>query len=398
MWGLQWNMVLSSTVLVVALRHFGGEAQMIGSISAIEGGAMMLPQLLGLYFFRSHRRRKRQLIQWHFLAMLPMLPLMGGLMLAGASLPPLVVRWGSLLAFAWYIGCIGMVGGAWWDWIANLFPERMRGTVIGVSFAGSAGTGALGALVAAYLIETLGSPRAYGVLYLMAGVIAYISISLFMLVRDPATEIPDDPPPTWAQLKERFRASLAERNFRSYLFGRALAIWGFCVMPLMTAYYLAGGVSDASAVRAGFAMTLAAASTHLVVGRMGDKFGYRVAMLITAACQAVTLGVVLSGASERGCYVAFAGAGVAGSAGFLSHTNLLFETCPHDHRLAHITLANALLSPWAIVGPLAAGGIARVWGYTPVFAGCLVISVLALVWAVGCVREPRGQRQRQATA
>src|SRR5262245_22899193 len=85
--GFQWNMVPSSTVLVVVLRHFGAGAPMIGSITALETAGGLLPQLVGIYLFRSHRRRKTNLIWWHMLAMIPFLPTMGAVIYFHERLP-----------------------------------------------------------------------------------------------------------------------------------------------------------------------------------------------------------------------------------------------------------------------------------------------------------------------
>ena len=68
--------------------------------------------------------------------------------------------------------------------------------------------------------------------------------------------------------------------------------------------------------------------------------------------------------------------------------NLLFESCPHDSRFAHITIANLVMAT-TMLPPLAAGMIVDVWGVPKLAAGSLILSGVALVWMFRKVREPR---------
>jgi hypothetical protein len=71
LWGLQGGLITSATVLVVILRHFGAGAAMIGSITSIETCALLFPQIVGLYLFRSRARRKAEIITYHYIAIIP---------------------------------------------------------------------------------------------------------------------------------------------------------------------------------------------------------------------------------------------------------------------------------------------------------------------------------------
>lgn len=393
-WGFQANLVLPSIVLVVLLRHFGATQKMVGSITAIEGAAFMLPQLLGMYLFRSRRHLKRGLIWWHLVLMIPALPLIGLVALLGTRLgmPDVAIRWTLLGGYAWFAFTIGTVLSVWFDWIARLFDRSIRGTVMGVSFGLSQTLGCGGAIVASRLIAYLGAPVAYGVLYLVATIFALLSMLMFAFVHDPEPEIELPAGPTLGELMERFWISFREPNFRRYLIGRALASWGFCVLPLITAYYAlpeGGGLSDDTVVAAGGAMALASALTHPLIGRLGDVRGHRLGMLIAICFQVAALCVALTTGGAVSCFVTFALVGVGSAAAFLTHQNLLFETCPHDHRLAHITIGTLLLAPTAILGPLVWAQLANAFGSHVVFAGSLAFLLAGLVWLTWCVREPR---------
>jgi hypothetical protein len=83
---------------------------------------------------------------------------------------------------------------------------------------------------------------------------------------------------------------------------------------------------------------------------------------------------------------------VCASAGFLSSSNLVIESCPHDHRLAHITAANVVLALPILTLPFLAGLLAQAAGLQALFAVSLAFSVAAALWFLFRVREPRDVR------
>ena len=98
--GFQAALVASATVLTVLLVRHGASERMIGAITAIEGGLVVVPQFLGLYLFTSRRRRKRQLLIWHFVAILPFLFVSGAVVFLGPHFGDAFVRWGLLASLA----------------------------------------------------------------------------------------------------------------------------------------------------------------------------------------------------------------------------------------------------------------------------------------------------------
>ena len=77
LWGFEWSLIAPATVLTLLLQQNGAGKQTIGALSAIEGGLILLPQVLSVYLFTSHRKRKRHLLLWHFFLMIPFTFLMG---------------------------------------------------------------------------------------------------------------------------------------------------------------------------------------------------------------------------------------------------------------------------------------------------------------------------------
>lgn len=394
LWGLQAACVAPMTVLTLLLRHYGAGERMLGALTSIESGLIVLPQVLGLYLFRSLRARKRRIILWHLWLPIPMILLMGLFVLTlDGRAPAAVLRWLLLGTYAAFIASVGMIIGVWMDWLAHLFHTGIRGTVMGLTFFAASAGGALGGTLAGRLLSLAPEPHTYGLLYLGAGTLAIISICLFGLVNDPA----DDADATEtrfsrSQILNRFRHSLSDTRFRQFLVGRLLAAGGFCIVPFVALHYQSpagGGLAVGTLVSCGVAATVAAALANIILGYLGDRWGHRFGILAGAAAQIVALTLLLTGQGLGACLLTYAAVGICGGVGTVSHNNMLFETCPHDHRIAHITVGNLVMAGPLMVTPLLAGWLAEAQGLRVLFFASLALSVLAAAWVLFVVRDPR---------
>ncbi|MCC7145580.1 MAG: MFS transporter [Phycisphaeraceae bacterium] len=392
-WGFQAMMVAPASVLTVLLKQLGAGELMLSSITAIEAGAVALPQILGMYLFYSRHRRQKQVILWHMLAIIPFWFMAAALAYGADKLPPAVTSCLLLVCFGGFQLGIGIVTAAWMEWMAHLFEIHRRGIAMGIAFSVSALSGFAGSLIAGQVIRMGSDTLPFALLYLAAGTLALLSINFFWFVRDPVdAQECDTTLPRLPELLRHFGMSLKDANFRSFLVGRMLAAFGFCILPFFTVYFTSvdgGGLSNSKVVSFYAAASIGTALAHLVLGKLGDRFGHRLGILLGTATQVVTLALVLVGSGPVVCIVVFTCTGFCTASGFLSHFNLLFETCPHDNRLAHITVGNLAMSPGLIFAPLLAGWAAREWGLRTLFVICLVLSGTALLWFILRLREPR---------
>lgn len=397
LWGFQNAMVASATVLTVLLGDFGASARLIGVIPAIEGTLIVLPQLAGIWLFHRAASRRRALVFWHLAFPIPVLLAMGLLLLSPASEHPAAMRYALLLMFAAFTAGIGVIVAVWMDWLADLFRPAIRGTAIGIAFAAAALAGVAGGALAGTLLAMWPGVPTYGALYVAAAVFAAASFACFWLISDPPQAPGAGPaprPPTAAETRERFRASLAGANFRNYLFGRGLAAAGFAITPFIAVYYRSetgGGMTGGAIVAAGSLMALGSAAGNLALGKIGDRFGHLPGVITGASMQAATLLLMLVSGGPWSCALAYFCAGVCVSSTFVSHSNILYETCPHDHRLTHITLGNMMLALPLMLGGILAGQVAESFGLYPLFGMCLALSLGGAAWLALRVRDPRNR-------
>ena len=393
LWGLQTALVAPMTVLAILMVKYGASETMIGSISAVESGLIVLPQILGNYVVVSTRSRKRRLIVWHFLTLIPFLFVMGLVAYLAETVSPALVRWALLLAFAGHYFSMGAIVAVWMDWSAHLFSKEIRGRVLGITWGLYSGMGTFGALLSGWLIELQPASKIYALLYLSSGLLALMSMVVFALIRDPASEVPDRMLRLRiSELMVRFRESMRHANFRSYLLGRMLAAAGFSILPFLTVYFRSdsgGSLSEGFIVSSGAAMTLGWAVASVILGRVGDRKGHRVGLLAAIGFQVISLLLVLFGGGPISCVLSYAAAGVSRGGMLISGMNLMFETCPHESRMAHIMVGNLTLSIVTISVPLLAGKAAGLWGVGTVFLISLLLSVCALLWTSVRMKEPR---------
>lgn len=395
LWGFQAALVASATVLTVLLTRFDASARLIGVIPAIEGTLVVLPQIVGIWLFHSSAHRRRDLVLWHLMLPIPMLLAMGILILSPASANQPFMRCALLCLFAAFVAGIGAIVSVWMDWLADLFRPAIRGTAIGIAFAAAALAGVAGGVIAGAVIGKWPGLVTYGILYMIAGLIAAGSFLCFGLIDDShcsASAPAVSRPPSPAETMKRFRLSIADLNFRRYIIGRGLAAMGFAMTPFIAIYYRTkdgGSLTEAEVIAAGSLMALGAAAGNLAFGKIGDKLGHRLGVITGAVMQAVTLLLLLTTHGSWSCAVAYFCAGICVSSTFVSHSNMLYETCPHDHRLSHITLGNMVLALPLLAGGLLSGQVAERFGLYPLFWMCLVLSLGGCTWLVLLVREPR---------
>jgi len=392
-WGFQAALVASATVLVLLLRSYGAGERMIGTLSAIETAALILPQAFGMYLFHSPRKRKRRLVLWHLLVILPFMHLMGATVLWGETVMPRpAIPILLILLFGCYSTGIGVVMAAWLDWMACLFPQAQRGLATGLSFGGSACCATVGGLLAGWIIRHAAGTATYGGLYLAAGSLGMLAMLCFFAIREPEPPLQESAPPSLGNLLRLFRHSLADRNFRDFLVGRTLATAGFSVMPFVALFFSSpsgGGLADGIIIAAATAATAMTALCNLLLGHLGDRHGHRVGIIAGTCGQLLALLVMLTGHGLPACIMTYAAIGVTIAAAITSHTNMMFETCPHNNRLAHLTVGSLVMSIATVSGPLLAGIIAQQWGLRTLFGISALISLLALAWLVLRVRDPR---------
>ncbi len=391
-WGFNTSVVASATVLTTLLQRYGATASFLGALPALECGGVLLPQVIGTLFFSQPQALKRRVITWHVIGILPCLFVLAIVCAAAPRLAPVTVRWLLLSFFGLFSCSIGIVAAAWTDWLGHLFPARLRGRAIGISLCASSLCGTAGALLSGRILAADHTPRTYALLYLLAGIAATLSVTSMLFLKDELGHTPAQSvhPPS-ASLRHLLR-SFRDRQYLFLLLGRVLMLTGLCMVPFVAVYFTSaagGGLSDATVVSCGAAMTIGAALCSLATGWVGDHFDHKYSMLVSIAAQCAGLLLLTCAHGRLVCLLVYACIGAASTGGYLSSMNLVIDSCRHASRLAHITAANVVVGSAALVIPLLGGWFAQGCGVPALFRVCLCASLAALLWCALVLRDPR---------
>lgn len=395
LWGLQSYAIGSVTFLTVLLTAYGASTTEIGIQSALEL-TTGLASIIGLYLLHSRRRQKRQLMLWHILVAIPFLVAAGVLNLNALRLPFVVRRWGLIVCWTAHMWSVFAVLTVWTDWASHLFPARIRGRAFGLALGGMCLAGMAGTRFAGWLVGKYpGDTDVFSYVYFGAAGCASLAICTYSLwIRDETAQLAQEhpTPPRLTDIFRRFGQSLAELNFRRFLVGRVLAGAGLGAIALVTKYYKspAGGMlSDSSILICGMALPLGQAVASFAMGNLGDRKGHRLGVVLGTAVQVATVAIVLLSKGPVSCMAAYAGIGIVFGCTWVSHINVVIESCPHEHRVAHITVSSVVLAVPAAAAAVAYGVIADAFGFGVLFTIWLAFSAAALAWLTFCVREPR---------
>jgi predicted MFS family arabinose efflux permease len=311
-------------------------------------------------------------------------------------LPEAVFRIGMVICFAGYMLTTGVVAAVWFEWLAQLFKPAIRGTVFGVCWCLSSLLAAGGGLLAGHLIKAFPGHGVFSFLYFLGGVIS-LSVWIPLVFLDeqnlPKPEKEENQP---SGLRRRFQGILSDPEFKKFLIARLLATSGFCIVPFIALNYASsagGGLSEGTLVSCGVAITAATALTNLILGRLGDKRGHRIGLMVGVCMQIVTLVIMLTTQGFWSCILTYAGAGVYLGSGAISHYNMLIEYCPDDNPLGHIMIGNVIIGIGVLISSVLAGIVASQWGLKVLFTLSLALSIFALVWLAALVKDPRVQKQ-----
>ncbi|MFO8006227.1 MAG: hypothetical protein R6V05_00670 [Candidatus Brocadiia bacterium] len=393
LFGLGMGLVAAMTALPLLLENLGAGKIVLGLAFSICTAGWMMGQPVGLMLFGRKRRSKRFLVPWAFCCSVPTYAGMAlAVLLLGVSAPGACAAV-ILLLLAVRFGGGGAVVPLWQDWQAMMFRRKVRGRAVGMIAGGSAFGVTVAALAAGAVRRTIGFPNSYALLFAGSALFCAAGLGFYAAVREPEVVRQAVPTLRVRDLFGRFARSFGEPNFRNYLIGRALLTLGAGGAAFYAVHFKSpdgGGLAESTVIAVGMFLTLPQAIASPILGRIGDRRGHKSGVLLGAVAQLGSIAVAFLGRGLGACILAFGLMGVAWASAWVSHSNMLFETCPHDSRAAHITLSNVFLGPFVLLVPLATGWMMANW--TGVRAGLgvtLVPTVVGILYLLVVVKEPR---------
>ena len=188
----------------------------------------------------------------------------------------------------------------------------------------------------------------------------------------------------------QFPELLADRDYRNYLIAQGLAMAGRISIPFCILY--AGEVMGLSGETVGLlSLAFLGADTvsNAVWGPLGDRFGFRLVMIVAIAVWLASMLLLLVAHNAVLFFTVFAGLGMAMSGYMMSQQTLVLEFGHRDDVPMRLAASTTVETTMATAGPLVGGVIVAQAGYPPVFITSAVCLAASLVMLIFRVREPR---------
>ncbi len=405
-WGLGMGFIAPLTVMPLLLRELGAGPVELGLFYSMASAGFLLTQPFGLFISRHGAGKKSFMLYFNASVTLPVFLFMAAILLflGGNEHHFRLLRTFLLSAFSLRMLSIGLILPIWQDWVYGLFQTQNRGLVTGLYAAFSALGVMAGTFAASYIRQTVPFPNSYVVLFLAASFFFALSFTAFSSVEQGIVPIEAQylKRPGLKEIIHRFSLSLRDTNFLNYLIGRLLLTAGGVAIAFYALYFqgeAGGSLSESTIIALGAFIMLPQAVSSYWLGQIGDRRGHRWGVVFGAFAQVASIVVVMAGSGIIACLLSFLLLGMAYAAGWVSHQNFIYETCPHDNRLAHITISSLVLSPLLIFMPIGAGSIVSAVGIKWTMAICLFLSIIGALYLLFFVDEPRllilGRRRKK---
>ncbi|MHC5034479.1 MAG: MFS transporter, partial [Planctomycetota bacterium] len=389
--GIGVGLVAALTVMPLLFRLLGAGAVELGVLYSVATAGFILGQPLGLFVLGRRRRTKAFLVPWIFCCWVPTHLALGVIVYFLGPTQAFSCRVIVLALVALMTLTDGMIIPIWIDWQGALFRRASRGRAMGMIVGAWAIGNSAGALAAGTLNELLPFPLNYSLLFVWAAMFFVLSVCFLTLIREPARITDDRRTRRTADLFRFLGQSLRQGNFRSYLASRILLTVGSGAAAFFAVHFRSsdgGGLTEGTVIKLGAIVALSQGVSSYVLGGIGDRAGHKKALTIGYVAQLLAIAVAYVGRGWLACGSAFVALGVSISSAWVSHNNMLFETCPHESRVAHITLSSIVLGPFVALIPVATGWLMEHVGIRNGIGLTLIPTALGILWLLVGVKEP----------
>lgn len=382
------SFISSSTIIPLFVSKLSTSPFLIGLVAVISQGSWYLPQLFTANFTEQLPRKKPIVINLgFFLERLPLWIIVASALVAINS-PPLALLL-FFIGYAWHGLGAGVIAPAWQDLIARCFPVDRRGRFFGTTMFVGAATGAAGAALSTWLLETYPFPTSFAITFTIAAVGITASWIFLAMTREPVQ--PVDIP---QQSNREFLSTLPsilrrDYNFRRFLVARSLMALGNMGTGFITVSALARWQVPDSTVGLYTAVYLVGQTVgNLSFGLLADRFGHKLSLEVGALASALAFTLAWRAPSPEWIYVVFLLMGINLGAVLVSGILVTLEFSTPQRRPTYVGMANTTLGLVSTVAPLLGAWLAGI-GYGWLFAVGAAINLIALAAMRWWVREPR---------
>lgn len=389
-YALAISLVSQETIMPLLVSRLTDSEIAVGMISAIFSLSFLLPQLLVANHAQGLKRK------------LPFVLLVSGSLqrlpypLIGLALLLFAVEAPGLALALFFIGIAaaalggGLVTPAWFTMIGKVIPVRRRGIFFGLADGGGLLMGVVGAYFVGRILDAVDFPGNFTLLFLIAGLPLAISWFALSLTREPESDDIKQTVPLRHYMKQLPAVLREHSNYRRFLVGYAMlrlsmmAVSFFIILANLRFELSGANIGLINAIFFG-----SQALMRLTFGWLGDRWGHKRNLVISAACMALAAVFALNATSVLGLIPAFFCLACAISSDVVSHFNIVLEFATPAEQPTFIGLTNTLIAPFTFAGPILAGWMAGSFDISALFVVSLLCGIIGAALLLWWVKEPR---------
>ena len=378
----------TQTTLPAVALVLGGDTTTIGLIPVFGFAGWFLPQLLTVWILRRFPIR-RDFVFWIGVPQrLAILLIAITLLVFGSSRPVIALNVFLVLYIVNQI-LVGLSTPAWYDMMSKVTPQHRRGKLLGfrtaVGTLVAIGTG----LVLTLILQYVWYPLNYAFIFFGAFVLQACSLLVIRRIRETPT--PDRPAAEHSELSFRILRAVVKsnKNFRHLIIVSIL----LTAATMSNAFFIGYGFSKYRLPNefVGQWTTVMMAGQiigALLMGYIGDHYGFRRALIMASVCMVLTIAAALLFQGPVFYGIVFLFLGMNLGMDMMSRFNMAIEIAPDDRRPVYVALLNTVVAPVTLLS-FAAGALIKSIGYEGIFALSALFAVGALGWLLLYVKDPR---------
>jgi len=293
----------------------------------------------------------------------------------------------------------GLLGGAgipaWLEMVTRMVPEGKRASAWAIRFLIGTGMGVGEGLLMERILAAHPGAGGYAILHAVTAFFLFISLALFVFLRE--TDSPDPAPaqPGWYSRQFRiFREIIRTPSpFRDMLVVRLLG-YGFMILaPYLSITVLKEtGRPESDLGRFVMAQMLGAIAGNFLAGWLGDRQGGKRVLMVAKAVQLGVCGLLFIEGFYLGYLLAFFLFGMGWVMWQVGDNTLGIELSPTRRRTAHLALFNFTIVPGSLLSALAAWQLHLAFDSLAPLAWAAAFCIAGSIWVLRTIHEPRSRR------
>lgn len=379
--------LLSETTIIPAfVSALTGSSLLVGLVAALFAVGRYLPQLVGAHLVLGRSKRKPLFLAIVVAERFGILAIALSASLIGLVPTPLILGL-FFVSFTFYAITTGLIGPVYGDFVAKGLTKA-RGWFFGIVQLLGGVLGFAAALWAESILKHYGFPEGNQTLFWTSFGLSMLSIGFVAALKEEDYPLLTPRPPfrkTVAMIPAMLRT---DSNYVRFIMARSVMALATLGIGFVVVDGFNRGLTPPDAALLAAVFILSQALAGFLLGFIGNYWGWRLVVISGGVFLASGMLSAVFAESLFMYVVVFVLLGAANAVTVIGDPNMSIEMADTNVTSVYIGTTSTLLAPFFIVGPLLAGVVAPLLGYTVIFVVTVCLAATSIVLAFR-IREPR---------